>query len=109
MIYLINVDGETVCTANNLSDAVLAAAGYDGWGALYRRDDDGRMRLYSSRFHIGNNIYIPRDSDAFFDVSGLLDDDDAMLDVATQIYKRGVFHSRYSNIDIRPEGERDVD
>lgn len=28
-----------------LSDAVLAAASYDGWGACYQRDDDGDMRL----------------------------------------------------------------
>lgn len=105
MTYIVSVDGETVCTRDNLSDAVLAAAGYDGWGALYRRDDDGYMRLYSSQFHIGNNIYIPRDSDAFFAVSDLSDDSEAMLDVATQVYKSGVLHSRYLHIDIHLEGE----
>lgn len=86
------VDGPNV----ELSDAVLAAAGYDGWGACYQRDEAGEMRLYSSRNHLGNNAYFPTDGEAFFPSSDKTNDDEAIAEVAQEVFKRGVFHSRYT-------------
>lgn len=89
----------TVETCDTLRDAVLAAAREDGYGAVYQRDENGAMCLYSSRNHIGNNIYFPQDSDSFPQYSLLPDDASAEIDVAAKIYKTGVFHSRH-NLDI---------
>ena len=86
-------------THDTLSAAVLAAAQEDGYGSVYQRDDDGVMRLYSSRKHIGNNNYFPKDDEAFQAESILADDDAAENDVAEQILKRGVFHSKHE-LDI---------
>ncbi len=85
---------------DTLSDAVLSAAQYDGWGAVYQRDVDGDMRLYSSRAHIGNNPYVPGQSDEFFAYSSIIDDDTAIAVVAGLIYKSGVLHSRYQDLSI---------
>ena len=41
----------------HLHRAVLAAARSDGWAATWARDDDGTMRLWSSKRHIGNNTW----------------------------------------------------
>jgi hypothetical protein len=84
---------------NTLRDAVLAAAGHNGWGAQYARDDEGAMRLFSSRGHIGNNPYCRLPEDAFFPSSDLKDDGAAEDDVAAQVFKRGALHSRYK-LDI---------
>ena len=83
-----------------LRDAVLDAARYDGWGAIFRRDEQGVMRLLSSPFHIGNNPYFPKDGDAFQAASRLEKDEDAEADVAAQICSAGVLHSRYSDLAI---------
>ncbi len=83
-----------------LRDAVLEAARYDGWGASFRRDDAGVMRLFSSRFHIGNNPYFPKEGDDFDAASCLENDADAEAEVAAQTRKAGVLHSRYRDIEI---------
>lgn len=82
-------------TFENLADAVLAAAGSDGWGAEYARDENGAMRLYSSRGRIGNNDYFRRDSDAFYPESKLSDDAAAIDDLASQVVARGALHSKH--------------
>ena len=83
----------------NLRDAVLAAASYDGYGAVFQRDKNGTMRLYSSARHLGNNPYFPVDKDAFSSVSDLADDAEAEADVARQVYEGGILHYRY-DLDI---------
>ena len=88
-----------VKTCDTLRDAVLAAAKEDGYGAIYQRDADGAMRLYSSRVHIGNNSYFPKSNEAFSAMSVLEDDDAAEIEVAAQVYKTGVYHSKH-NLEI---------
>jgi len=84
----------------SLRDAVLEAAAHDGYGSVYQRDEEGAMRLYSSSRHIGNNPYTPKASDAFFACSSIADDELAEIDVASQIFKGGLFHSYYTEIEI---------
>jgi hypothetical protein len=85
---------------SSLRDAVLGAARHDGWGAMYQRDEEGVMRLFSSKYHIGNNPYRPQKDDAFQAESLCQRDDEAETDVAEQILKSGVLHSRYSDLEI---------
>lgn len=85
-----------------VSDAVLAAARYDGWGACYQRDEAGKMRLYSSPAHLGNNAYIPAERDAFFPASEKANDGEAIAEVAREIFRtagRRGFHNRW-DMDI---------
>lgn len=90
----------------SLVDAVLEAAGHDGFHARFERmDDEGNiaptnaMRLFSGSKHIGNNPYVPDPRDAFGFESALLDDEAAMAEVAQKVYMSGVYHSRYK-LDI---------
>ena len=83
-------------TCVTLPNAVLAAVGEDGYGAVFQRDENGAMRLYSSRKHIGNNIYFPDTNEAFSAESNLAEDDAAKLEVAEQVLKAGVLHSRHT-------------
>lgn len=93
---VLNENGGTICGQDNtLRDAVLSAAGHDGWGAEYARDSEGAMRLFSSHDYIGNNTYNRQADDAFAPSSDLADDGAAEDDVAAQVFKRGVLHSRY--------------
>jgi hypothetical protein len=87
-------------THPTLEEAVLCAASHDGWGAAYQRDDDGVMRLYSSRRHIGNNPYILHEGDASYAGSSLDDNTDAINELASEIYAKGVLHSKYSYLGI---------
>lgn len=88
---------------DTLVDAVLEAAGHDGFHACFERmDDNGNispdnpMRLFSGRVHIGNNPYYPSPEDAFGPESRLTDDDVAMAEVADEVYRHGVLHSKYN-------------
>lgn len=93
---VMNESGEPIGQAcDSLREAVLDAAAHDGWGACMQRDDEGDMRLYSSRYHIGNNPYLPRPRDAFSAWSSLPDDDAAEAQLAEEVRKNGVLHSRY--------------
>jgi hypothetical protein len=79
-----------------LADAVFWAAVHDGWGARYMRDESGEMRLYSSRWHIGNNVYIPKDDEGSIDSSSNPDDAEAISEVAQDIFNRGCsLHNKY--------------
>lgn len=80
---------------SELAAAVLAAATYDGWGGRFQRDETGDMRLYSSKGHIGNNTYFPAEGEEFFPASSKADDSEAIAEVALEVFKRGVLHSRY--------------
>lgn len=91
--FQVRDDYGTISTQNNVRDAVLAAAGYDGYGAVYKRDENGAMRLYSSRTHIGNNIYFPKPNEAFAAESMLNDDELAEIAVAIDVMTSGVLHS----------------
>lgn len=93
-------NGNVGYPSNDLRGAVLEAAGHDGWGATFQRDAEGAMRLYSSRSHIGNNLYFPVESDAFGASSSLADDDAAEANVAEQVRSKGVLHSRYRELEI---------
>ena len=93
-------NGNVGYPSNDLRGAVLEAAGHDGWGAAFQRDESGAMRLYSSRSHLGNNPYFPAEDDAFQASSDLIDDDAAEADVAEQIRSKGVLHSRYRELEI---------
>jgi len=99
--FVLDANGEVIYGPEpDLSVAVEAAASYDGFGACYQRDEAGRMRLYSSARHIGNNPYFPIEADRFImSASYRKDDAAAIAEVAEQIVKGGVFHSRY-NLDI---------
>ena len=99
--FVLDANGEAIYGPEPaLSVAVEAAASYDGFGACYQRDEEGRMRLYSSARHIGNNPYFPVEADVFImSASYRKDDAAAIAEVAAQIVKGGVFHSRY-NLDI---------
>lgn len=79
----------------NLADAVIMAAVHDGWGARYMRDESGEMRLYASRWHIGNNVYIPKDDEGSIDSSSKPDDAEAISEVAQDIFNRGALHNKY--------------
>lgn len=103
--YLVqSQDGSPVGSPHdNLVDAVLDAASYDGFGACFlRMNDEGDehpsfpMRFFSSRTHIGNNPYMPdAKTDAFEAESDLTDDSAAKAAVASAIYTKGILHSRY--------------
>lgn len=96
--FQIRSNNGVIDTHNSIVDAVLAAAGHDGWGARFLRDDEGLMRLFSSFGHIGNNDYIPNlDRDGWRKASSvMIDDDAAIADVANQIYfGSDALHSRY--------------
>lgn len=80
---------------SHLATAVLDAATYDGWGGRFQRDEAGDMRLYSSKGHLGNNTYFPAEGDAFFPSSSNTDEGEAIAEVALEIFKRCVLHSRY--------------
>lgn len=80
---------------SELATAVLDATTYDGWGGRFQRDEAGDMRLYSSKGHIGNNTYFPAEGDEFFPASSKTDDGEAIAEVAQEVFKRGVLHSRY--------------
>jgi hypothetical protein len=99
--FVLDANGEIVYGPEPvLSVAVEAAARYDGFGACYQRDKEGRMRLYSSARHIGNNPYTPAEADVFIMSASYRKDDAAAIEgVAAQIVKGGVFHSRY-DLDI---------
>jgi hypothetical protein len=88
--------GPVTDLSTSLVRVVTQAAGSDGYGVCWERDDEGQMRLYTSRRHLGNNPYIPRPEDASFEASALVDDDAAKEMVAKEIAKRGIFHSRWS-------------
>jgi len=91
----------------SLRNAVLEAAAYDGYGSTYQRDAEGAMRLYSGSRHIGNNPYTPKARDAFSARSSIPDDELAEIDVASQIFKGGLFHSYYTEIEIIKLGYHD--
>lgn len=95
--FVLDANGEVIYGPEPvLSVAVEAAASYDGFGACYQRDEAGRMRLYSSARHIGNNPYFPAEADMFImSASYRKDDAAAIAEVAAQVVKGGVFHSRY--------------
>ncbi|MDR1853470.1 MAG: hypothetical protein LBR05_00995 [Azoarcus sp.] len=103
-MYQVTDDYEPVGWPHDtLTEAVLEAAGEDGYGARFlRMDDDGNiapenpMRLFSGRHHIGNNPYIPQPADAFAPESTLEDDFAAMAEVAQKVYAGGVLHSKYA-------------
>ncbi|MDA8256545.1 MAG: hypothetical protein M0Z99_13045 [Betaproteobacteria bacterium] len=80
---------------SELATAVLDAATYDGWGGRFQRDEAGDMRLYSSKGHVGNNNYFPAEGDEFFPASSKTDEGEAIAEVALEVFKRGVLHSRY--------------
>lgn len=80
---------------SELATAVLDAATYDGRGGRFQRDESGDMRLYSSKGHIGNNTYFPAEGDEFFPASSNADEGEAIAEVAQEVFKRGVLHSRY--------------
>lgn len=86
-----------------LREAVLEAARYDGWGALFERMDyqgfvhkSFPMRLFSSKGFLGNNAYLPLPQDAFSTASSTHPDDTVAQDeVAAQVLAAGVLHSKY--------------
>ncbi|MGL4232010.1 MAG: hypothetical protein ACRCWJ_11665 [Casimicrobium sp.] len=92
--------GDVYGSAPDLQGAVLVAASADGYGAVYQRDEQGEMRLYSSGRHIGNNVYYPVESDAFAAFSALPDDAAAITEVAQQVYDSGILHARFQNLEI---------
>lgn len=94
--YQVRDTNGVVATRTTLRDAVLAAASDDGYGAVFQRDENGAMRLYSSRKHIGNNIYFPAPNEAFSAESSLSDDTLAENDVAEKVLSGGVLLSRHS-------------
>ncbi len=93
--FQVRNNDEVIYLSNDLRGAVLEAAKYDGWGAIFQRDEDGYMRLYSSNHHIGNNPYFPGKNDAFCASSDLIDDAAAEADLAEKIISKGILHSRY--------------
>lgn len=96
LFQVLNNAGELIGSqCDTLRAAVLEAVRHDGYGAVYERDVNGRMRLYSSSRHIGNNAYFPQPEDAFYESSGLADDTAATDALAAEIAKRGVLHARY--------------
>ena len=95
-----NANGRISPNYTSLRDAVLDAARHDGWGAAFQRDAEGVMRLFSSQSHIGNNPYRPAKQDAFRAESRLQNDREAESDVAEQVFKSGLFHSKYTDMEI---------
>lgn len=88
-----------------LHDAVRAAARSDGWAADWARDDDGTMRLWSSKRHIGNNAWSRtwRDNSVCWTIAGsdLADDDAAIEACAAELLRASpTLHYRH---DIRIE------
>ena len=75
------------CNIPTLAAAVIEAAQYDGWGAEYARDIDGRMGLRCSRQHIGNNPFVAtgEEKPAYGITSVAEDDGDAIAEVAARI------------------------
>lgn len=71
----------------SLAAAVLSAARYDGWGAEFARDSQGRIGLRSSKSHIGNNPWLATGEEppAYGHTSDLEDDEEAMEEVAKAI------------------------
>lgn len=87
--FLIRDDDDDIESEHeSLLDAVLAAARYDGWGASFERDVDGRMGLRCSDRHIGNNPWIPSgyEKPAYGYSSDQEDDQKAIEEIASQIY-----------------------
>jgi len=97
---VIDNNGSIGLPTASLRDAVLEAAACDGYGATYQRDAEGAMRLYSSSEHIGNNPYTPEARDAFVAWSSIADDELAEIEVAEQVFKSGLLHSNYTEIEI---------
>lgn len=88
---------------DRLADAVLAAAGHDGYGAEYlRMNDDGEidptapLRLFSSPRHIGNNPYFPEWRHRFYPCSAKPDEEAARDEVAAELWKEGLLHSQFN-------------
>jgi len=79
-----NIQARGIAT---LALAVLEAARYDGWGAEYARDAEGRMGLRCSTRHIGNNPFSVsgEEKPAYGITSTSEDDDDAIAEVAEGI------------------------
>ncbi|MFZ6655953.1 hypothetical protein [Undibacterium sp. TJN19] len=106
----------TLSTEDSLRDAVLAAASHDMFGARFERmNDEGEihpshpMRFFSSRRHIGNNVYsIDPIKDNFNAESNLADDDAAERDVAEQVKKQGYLHSKHTIEIVELTFEDDV-
>ena len=97
-IYLVRTeDGRTVEKADNIVEAVLDGARYDGYGAEFKRGSDGYMYLYTSWKHIGNNRFTSDDDSLALAWSVEKDDETAMLEIAYKL--KNSCHPRYT-IDI---------
>jgi hypothetical protein len=88
--------GRKIDIVDSLSEAVLIAASHDGYGAMYARDEDGSMCLYSTDRHWGNNVCEKSDCTPFHPDSDLTNDEAAIEDVANKINNSGLMHSRYT-------------
>lgn len=81
--YIITHDGDILAKDLDARTAVLFAAQYDGWGAEFARDDEGRMALRQSNRHIGNNDWFAKGTEPalFGEFSSDEDDEDAIEQV----------------------------
>ena len=83
--YTITHGGDILATGLSATAAVLYAARYDGWGAEFLRDENGKMALRQSPRHIGNNDWLARgDEPALFGVRSDLDDDDQAIEAVVE-------------------------
>jgi hypothetical protein len=84
--YIITHDGDILAKDLDAKTAVLFAAQYDGWGAEFARDDQGRMALRQSRRHIGNNPWSASGAEpALFGESSSNEDDDDAIDQVVEV------------------------
>ena len=70
-----------------LPEAVLEAARFDGWGAGFCRDSDGVMALRLSTAPTDNFAPTGDEYPAFAEISSNPDDEEAILEVCTEIEK----------------------
>ena len=109
MPYVIYNAGSGLVEARDiaeLSAAVLQSARYDGWGAEYLRDGDGRMALRCSRGHIGNNPWLATGEEppAYGHTSDLEDDDEAIAAVARAI-AGSAWGGNMKGLEVRDEAD----
>ena len=99
--YLVVKDDSPVSGEHeNLRDAVLTAAAFDGHAARFVRDKHNFMCFYASRVQINPDEYVPAPCDAFRPWSPLQDDQDAEDEVAKMLLEIGDLHSKLKDIQI---------
>jgi len=95
--------GDTIATGiATVADAVLTAARYDGWGAEFARDAEGRMALRTSSRHIGNNTWSATGEERpAYGVTSTKEDNEAAIEEVAEGVMAGEFGGNMKRLEIK--------